>query len=252
MKIWQMFHESWLFKPAVGAVAVFFLIIVVDLLGMPWYVKLGNERELPDVIEMSVAQATEALENKGFQVIVQDSMFDARFEPGTVIEQNPYAYALVKEGRRVYLTVSNGERPITMPNLFGKSPRDVELILKTNDLVLNARNYSFSDVYPEGVVIAQSYPQEQEVSRKRPIDITISLGKLEDTKVPELIGKSVTEAREKLRALNLLLGEISYEERNDILPETVLSQSVEAGSKPADGMEIDIVVSREKRPEQIR
>jgi hypothetical protein len=27
MKIWQMFHESWLFKPAVGAVAVFFLII---------------------------------------------------------------------------------------------------------------------------------------------------------------------------------------------------------------------------------
>ena len=42
------------------------------------------------------------------------------------------------------------------------------------------------------------------------------------------------------------IGEITYEERDKILPETVLRQSLDAGKKVEPGDVIDLVVSKEK------
>ena len=65
---------------------------------MPFYIKLGEESELPDVIEMSLNEADKTLKDNGFRVVVKDSLYDANHEVGTVIEQNPYPYAIVKKG----------------------------------------------------------------------------------------------------------------------------------------------------------
>ena len=44
----------------------------------------------------------------------------------------------------------------------------------------------------------------------------------------------------------LKIGEITYEERENILPETALKQSLEPGNKVEPGDLIDLVVSKEK------
>jgi len=64
--------------------------------------------------------------------------------------------------------------------------------------------------------------------------------------VPSLIGKSLYEAKENLKINGIKIGEITYEERDKILPETVLQQSLEAGKKVESGNLIDLVVSKEK------
>jgi serine/threonine-protein kinase len=221
--------------------------IIADQLIMPYYIKLGDEIEMPDVIEMNIDEARKMLTENGFNVLVKDSLYDANHELGTVIEQNPYPYALVKEGRRVYLSISIGEKPILMPNLFGVSPREAELILETYDLVLRARNYVYSDMYHEGTVMGQSYPPGQEIKAGSKINITISLGKLkEEMQLPNLVGKSLYEARERLRKLGVKIGEVSYLERDNILPETILSQSIEPGTTVTAEDMIDLVVSKER------
>ena len=60
------------------AVIVIFLTILMDRVIMPLYVKLGDETEMPDVLEMHVDEASQILTSKGFQVLVQDSNWASR------------------------------------------------------------------------------------------------------------------------------------------------------------------------------
>jgi len=246
-KLLNWFKQTWAYKPFLILVSLALFTVIMDKLVMPFVVDLGNERELPDVIEMTLDQATNVLEKEGFNVIIKDSLYDATHPLGTVIEQNPYPYATVKEGRRIYLTISIGDKPIIMPKLIGSSPRDAELTIKSYNLKMGSKSYMPSDIYLEGTVIGQSYPQGQQIKPNTRINITISLGKLKEEKtVPSIVGKSLYEAKQSLRMNKLKIGEITYEERENILPETVLKQSLESGKKIEPGDLIDLVVSKEK------
>jgi serine/threonine-protein kinase len=137
-----------------------------------------------------------------------------------------------------------------MPNLFGVSPREAELILVTHDLKLGSRNYVYSDRYHEGTVMGQSYPQGQQIKSGSRIDIIISLGQLSvEAVVPDLVGKSLHEARERLRAVKLNIADIEWEERDNILPETIISQSLPAGKRFSLDETIILVVSKEMATE---
>ena len=250
MKVLDWIKEYWWAKIIVAVVAITIFTLIMDKIVMPLYVQFGDEVDLPDVIEMSINEAQTLLEEQGFQVVIRDSLFDDTHPVGTVIEQNPYPYAVVKEGRRVYLSVSIGEKPIIMPNLFGVSPREAELILVTHDLKLGSKNYVYSDRYHEGTVMGQSYPQGQQIKSGARIDIIISLGQLSvEAVVPDLVGKSLHEARERLRAVNLNIANIEWEERDNILPETVISQSLPAGKSFGPDETIILVISKEMTAE---
>jgi beta-lactam-binding protein with PASTA domain len=245
--LYRQFRQSKFYKPVLYGLVFIFLIILFDQLIMPLYVKLGREIEMPDVLELSLQDARAKLTDNGFRVMVSDSLYDSKHPGGTVIEQNPYPYSMVKKGRRVYLTVSIGERPVIMPNLFGVSPREAELILESRDLKLNGKGYVFSDIYHEGTVMGQSFPQGQPIKAGSRIDITISLGKMSQERVvPNIQGKSLYEAREILRALGLKIGQIEYVVRQDILPETVVGQSLPEGTVFTSEANINLTVSKEK------
>jgi beta-lactam-binding protein with PASTA domain len=246
-QFFKWFKSTWAYKPILFLIIIILLTVIMDKIVLPLIVDHGNERELPDVIEMTVDQATNVLEKEGFNVIIKDSLYDANHVLGTVIEQSPYPYATVKDGRRVYLTISIGDKPIIMPKLIGLSPRDAELTIMSYNLQMGSKSYMPSDIYLEGTVIGQSYPQGQQIKPKTKINITISLGKLKDEKtVPTLIGKSLFEAKEMLKMNDIKINEITYEERDKILPETVLKQSLEPGDLVEPGTTIDLVVSKEK------
>ncbi len=244
--------ESKIFKITIAVLALIIFTVIMDRLVMPWYVDLGEEVEMPDIVEMNINEAKNMLQKKGFRVIIADSVFDANYSAGQVVEQMPIAYSTVKIGRNVYLTVSNGERPIIMPNLFGISPRDAELKLKALSLKLNTILYSYSDLYPEGVVVSQSFPQGQEVRKNTAITITVSNGEMPANRtIPSLIGKSFSAARQQLRQLGVTIGPTEYEENSSYLPDTVLKQSLKVGTAISEGTEIILTISKlESAPEE--
>jgi beta-lactam-binding protein with PASTA domain len=250
MKISEWVKQSKIAKIILAFIILILFTVLMDKVVMPLYVNLGDETELPDVIEMSIGEGKSLLEEHGFQIFIKDSLYDTHHPVGTIIEQNPYPYAVVKEGRRVYLSVSNGDKPIIMPNLFGVSPREATLILETFGLKLGSKNYVYSDRYYEGTVMGQSYPQGQEIKSGSKMDIIISLGQLSvEAIVPDLVGKSLHESRERLRAVKLTIAEIVWEERDNILPETVISQSLPPGQTFAPEETIELVVSKEMKIE---
>ena len=227
------------------------LVILVDKVIMPWYVRLGDEVELPDVVEMKAGEARQKLLDEDFFVIIADSVYNARYPAGTVIEQLPPPYSVVKKGRHVYLTLSIGEKPIVMPNLFYKSPRDAELLLQSHNLKLQSKTYDYSEFSLAGVVIAQSYPAGQVVKVNTPISITISLGPFPKRKtVPRLIGKSLIEARKQLRLLGVHDIVIEYQEKDKVLPETIVGQEPQSGKAITDSMQVKLIVSKVKAVEE--
>ncbi len=236
----------------VTAIVAFVLIVLLfnDLI-MPWYVRLGQEYELPDVVSMPVDQARDSLARAGFQLMIKDSVYDENFPPGTITEQQPAAYSKVKKGRHVYVTVSIGEKPIIMPNLFFKSPREAELILKAHGLQLGNLYYEYSDLALQDVVIGQSFPQGQKVKPGTKIDLTVSLGPMPKQKVvPDLIGKSLDAAKKQLQLLGVKNIRVEYEFKENILPETVIGQDVKKGTPIDQVQSITLTVSQLPQKEE--
>jgi len=198
---------------------------------MPLYTKHGKEYELPDVTEQPVDEAIDLLENEGFNPIVVDSVFDTNYPPGAVIRQNPLPYTIVKKGRRIYMVVSIGKRPLYMPALIGLTPKDAGFRLKEHSLNLNNTIYEFSEFYPEGVVINQSVPAGEQVERNRNINITVSLGPPPSSQeIPNLVGRSMNHAIKELESIGLKKPKINYQYRPNLVPKTVLAQSVPPGT----------------------
>jgi serine/threonine-protein kinase len=235
----------------IGFIAI---IIVFDQVIMPLYTKHGNEYELPDVTEKPLSEAIDLLESEGFDPVILDSVFDANYLPDVVIRQNPLPYTMVKKGRRIYLVVSIGERPIYMPNLIGTTFTDAEFRLKDQTLNLNNTIYEFSEFYPNGVVINQSVPAGDKVERNQNVNITVSLGPPPSSKeVPNLVGKSMNYVRKELETLEIPLGKVKYQYRPNLVPETVVAQSVSAGTPAVKADSIIVTISTDKpieKPEE--
>jgi len=241
----EEFKKTRYFKILIYLLSFLVFVLLMDNVVMPWYVNLGEEIEMPDIVEMNVNEAKNLLDQQGFNVIVADSVFDAFYSEGMVVEQLPLANSTVKVGRNVYLTVSIGEKPIVMPNLFGISSREAELRLNAMGLKLKTVYYSWTNLYPEEAVIAQSFPSGQRVNKNTEITITVSLGeKPSEQKMPNLVGKSLSSAREQLKQFGVSIRDIEYEKNSSYLPQTVLKQSLSAGNLIAEGTEVDLTVSK--------
>jgi beta-lactam-binding protein with PASTA domain len=77
------------------------------------------------------------LDDAGFEVIVQDSVYYDTIPALTILKQFPDPDATVKVNRTIYLTVNRLIAPvISMPNLLGMSFRNAEMELRTRGLKL--------------------------------------------------------------------------------------------------------------------
>jgi serine/threonine-protein kinase len=223
-----------------AAIAV---VVLMDRLVMPMYVKLGEEIIMPKVTDLSAEEASRILEQQDFVVIFQDSIYSGEHPEGTVISQNPYASSMVKTGRRIYLTISIGEKPAIMPNLIGKGRENAESYLKTARLRLGRVGYKLSSIVAADAIAEQSYPAGQELKPGTFVDIKISKRQVRND-LPDLRSLSFGDVKQSLEKLGLQVGEIIYEEREDLLRDTVIDQSPKPGTTFRTGDKIDLKVSK--------
>ena len=240
-------------KFLIGIGSIVAAFILMNYLIMPWYVSHGGTLKVPQVTGMPVAQAMETLNSAGLEPVQAETRPDPQQPAGTVVGQNPDAAAVVKPGRRVYITVSGGEILVSIPPLRGLSVRDAKFRLERNALVSGAINYATSDRYFENTVIDQSLPAGTKVPRGTAVGLLISQGKqLADVTVPDVTGKTIVEAGKLLAGAGLVVGNITYQASDDLLPNTVIDQYPRVGEKAQAGQGIDVFVVRERMQPETR
>ena len=221
------------------------LYVLLDVLIMPLYTRQRQAIEVPDVTFLTFTASAKLLKKAGLKPVEGGVKFDELYPPGFVLFQNPEAGSKVKKGRRVYLIVGKGPRIFPMPKLVGMPIRDANFTLRDLKLVLGQVRYDIDDYYPEGVVSWQSIDPEQEVAVNESVDLVVSLGATPTQFiVPGLIGKSFEAARMEIRKAGLTLGKIEEQQTDKLIPNTVVSQSLEEGLEVLKGDTLNIVVSK--------
>lgn len=243
-----------LLKKVLLGLALFFLLFVVcnDLI-LPWYVRHGSTVEVPDVVGRPLADALAALDSAGLEGREGDVRPDREHPEGTVVVQNPVAGHAVKNGRRVYLTVSGGEVMVTVPSVRGRTLRDATFLLERTGLRIGEVSYEPSEQYPANTVIEQARVPGTQVRKETRVPVVLSMGPVaRQLPVPDLIGKSLTEARKLLDQAGLTTGNITNFPSTELLPNTVVEQYPNAGDFVEPGQAVDLVVvqgaAREKAP----
>ena len=235
-----------LFVGCIAGCAFLIGLVLMDKVVMPHIVGHGNVVIVPDVVENSVEEADRLLKASDLILVKASEVFDPIVPEGYVVTQKPRAFSKVKKGRRIRVIVSKGSERLSVPDLTrGISLRQAEIELKSSGFELGYVTYQPSDEIHKGVVISQSPPPSGTAPRSSLINVTVSSGSITGVAVvPELIGLSVESAVVEVKESGLTVGVIEYVEQEDLLPETVVGQSLETGTEVERGAVIDLTVSR--------
>lgn len=198
----------WVNLLAAIALGLLFIFLVLKLLG--WITKHGEYLTVPSVVKKNTTESIKMLEDKGFEVVIQDSIYTDTLARGTVIKQLPDANSTVKINRTVFLTVNRFVPPlIIMPALEGKPLSFALNILERNHLQLGDTVYRPD--FMKGFVLEQRYQDNKiaagaKVQWGSRISLVIS-GGLDEINhlVPEFVGMTYSEAKPMLDSLGVLI-----------------------------------------------
>ena len=225
--------------------ALVLLLVVFNLLIMPWYVGLNDSVRVPDVVNKGLVEATKAIEARGLYVQVSGEYYHKSIPAGRVISQLPYPNAEVKEGRRIYLAVSKGQETLRMPSLRGLTLREARIILMKSGLELDEVEYEYNDSVRANLIARQSIPGEKAISTGQKVNIVVSLGpEIVYVTMPDLFGLPLETAEQMLMSKGLVLGMITTLKNETFLPNTVIEQIPQSGDSVATGTRIDLTVTR--------
>ena len=225
-------------------VMIFIFSIVAEYLVMPVYTRQNQNRVMIDIKNRSIDDAIKVLESENYRYEVSDTLYTNKFQLGTIGDQYPQPNTRVKSGRTVRLKISQPEKSVAIPNLIGQSRRSAELELNQMGLLIDTVYTEYNPEYPNGT-IAWQYPKAGDRRKKgMGIQITVSKGMPPNFfQVPNLIGLSINQAKDLIFKSRLKVGKISYHQDQDLVPYTVLDQSIKNGTVLDASATINLVVS---------
>jgi serine/threonine-protein kinase len=180
---------------------------------------------VPDVIGLTIEQATAELNNDGL-VIGEVTYQEAVDRPeNTIISQNPSKDTNVDRGTAINVIISQGKGQVEVPNLINfSSVDDARQALINAQLTLGAVTREASDLPPNTVLRSDPIAGTL-VDKGSAVAIVVSSGSVE---VPNVVGQDASAARITLANEGFIV-ETVYLESDEVAAGTVISQSPGGG-----------------------
>lgn len=134
--------------------------------------------KIPSVIGKTKSSAKSTLESAGFSVTFEYGDYNDSVAADVVTAQSPSAKKQAAKGSTVTVTLSPGQKPITVPNVVGASQSQAESALAGAGLKYTYADSQYSDTVAVGNVISQTKSGET-VAAGTTITLTLSKGKQE-------------------------------------------------------------------------
>jgi len=195
----------------VVAFGILLLAILLFMFLLKPITKHGQSKTVPSVMGKNINDVSNQLDQAGFDLVIQDSVFYDSLPPGVVIKQVPEADQVVKTNRTVYVVINRFVAPdISMPNIVGYSLRNAELTLQS--LGLRRGDTTHQTNWAKGSVLemqlaGKTLKPGDKIKVGSTIDLVIASGSaIEDMSVPDLVGLTLGEARILLDQKGIMLG----------------------------------------------
>ena len=206
-----------------------------------------GELEIPDVIGRTFDEAKVLIEALGLNCVKGETRNSDSVPKNYVLTTEPEPNKMLKPGETVVIIMSDGPevKTETVPNLHGMNKSQLEEYLKNYSFELGKVTEEESDS-PQGTVISQSPTAGDTANKGSKIDVVISKG-ITDVEVPSFTGRARTEAEAMAEQLGIkVLAEFVDDPTGTGVPQTVIGQNVEAGTKVKPGTVITIRVIKDK------
>ena len=227
--------------------ALFVLFFLFNNILMPLYVRQSNTVEVPNVVGMNFRDAKQLIEDAGLEVKQGENRYDESIPIGQILDQNPPVGQMVKVGRRIYLYPCGGEQLIEVPKLNGRSLRDARFTLEQRGLEIGEVVRKFSNEFTDDVIISQIIQPGSKVKRNSKIALIVSNGpEIGSLRVPDLIGKTLEEARKIITDSKLKVGKITYQASSDVTPGKVLDQYPKRDKSANETTVVDLFISKKR------
>lgn len=235
-----------------GVSLVLLLILVGGGLWLRSYIRTATTT-VPNLAGLTVAEAGIQVQNAKLQLDqnVSDDYSDT-VEKGKIISQLPEANSIVKVGREIKIVVSKGQEILKFPALKGQNiSQDNAITLLQNSgftatPTIETRN---DPTVPAGIVIDQDPAPNSQWAKNGSIHLVISGGpQLQTIKMPNVIGRSSTDARNILEQNQLVVGQIESQNSNVYPADVVISTNPQPDAQVQQGAQVTMVVSRGPGP----
>ena len=202
---------------------------------------------VPDVKGKTLVEAEAILKDNNLDFTLKEE-FDAKVPTGTVIKQSPGAGSHVKAGRKIQLTVSKGAEPGVVPDLKGKNLAEATEMLHAAKLAVGKVTVQYKEGAAQGAVLSQDIEAGKKVAAGTKVDLVVNISKGQSV-VPDLKGLTLSDARERLASMGLMVGSVTTKE--DSAPKgTVIGAEPEFGKVLSEGSVVTLIVSGGKKEEK--
>lgn len=131
---------------------------------------------VPEVVNLSTAEATVSLESNGF-IVIRENQYDESVVKGNVISQTPNGGEAIERGTEVIITISDGmeDNKVPVPEVLGMTESKAKETLEASGLKYEISLESEYTQYAQGMVTYQSYAGTN-VSSGTVVQLRISIG----------------------------------------------------------------------------
>src|SRR5690625_1210546 len=108
------------------------IVVIALVFGLLWWLGYSTNHnqklEVPDLSKLSLDEVEEVLAKNHLRYAILDSVnYNPDYPPYSVMEQIPHAGAMVKENRKIYISLNPSDYPrFDIPEVLGKTLRQVE------------------------------------------------------------------------------------------------------------------------------
>ncbi len=233
------------------SVAIGLVILVSILLWLRIYTHHGQAILVPDLAGLSMDEVGDVTSSRNLRFEIVDSVYSSEMPRGTVVKQNPRASTKVKKNRKIFLTL-NAVNPemVSMPQMVGLSIRQARLALQNAGLILG--DISYRPDYAADNVLQQLHSDSvinegSEIRKGEVINLVLGTGPSKEmTRIPDLVGLGVENARNIIADYFLNIGAVTYDESMTNQEDSTLAfiwrqyPEYDEFSRMNKGMEVDI------------
>ncbi|HFI0236033.1 TPA: Stk1 family PASTA domain-containing Ser/Thr kinase [Streptococcus suis] len=197
--------------------------------------------QVPDVTGQTLEVAKEKIETAGLLVGNVTSEASTEIPEGSVIRTNPAAKSSKREGSTVDIVVAV-EEAINIPDLVGKDAETAQAELENLGFEVVLKE-DYSDTVSAGKVIKTSPNANTSHQKGTTVTVTVSKG-VEPVEVPDVTGKSLSEATQMLKSAGLIVGTTTEEFSVQVESGYVISSDPVATTTLEKGTAVNLVVSK--------
>ena len=203
--------------------------------------KDSEQVEMIDVTGMTYEEAKKALNKIDLGIKDGGTQASEKYDAGEIISQSEDKGDMIKKNTTIVVVMSSGVGEVSVPDVKGLDETSAINKLQDNGFKYS-RDYANSDTVASGQVISQTPDAGAKAKKGDSISIVVSQGKA-PVVVPNVVGKSETDARNELSGAGLTVTSVTKENSDTVAAGNVISQSIADGKYVDAGSNISLVIS---------